>query len=538
MKKLILCLAVFCLSEGVSRGADAVDTAIVFQTEATAIAVPETQALSPAQEKKLFNDFLTAVYAQREGDPQALMYLEKALADDPGSKYLKRMLVLQALADNKVDVADQYADFIDQGENDAEDWSVYGAYQWKKGDVLQAQESYQKAMAFDPDDLQQAYPYLLLLAATDPARAIALLEDIAQRQPSVAGSAYAEAGNLLLRRRDLKSAFAYFEKALALDPEDINARLGKAEVYERSSQFFLMLHELEELEKMGFGNASTYSRMASVFVLGKDIEKAKQYFLKAKASQNDDIPSAYFLALLSEQEGNFESAVAYLKDAADFDQDPSKWLQVSFYQQKLNQFEPSAATLAQAHQKFPDNVEIAFFYGLALQQIKQYKKAAQVYKELTAARPEYTEAWLQYAYALESLKKYKEMEDAVRRILELKNDHAPALNLLAYSLAVRNVRLDEAQEYISRALAVSPQDLAFIDTQAWIYFQQGKSDQAAQLLGTIPGEVVDKNPEMAFHLGAVFAAQGQTQQALPYLEKARTEIPEADRLYRRLQKHR
>ena len=422
------------------------------------------QELTPSQEKQLLDYFLQAVYAGREGNSQATDYLEKALALAPDSKYLKKTLLLQTLAENKLELADKYADFTEMGENDAEDWSAYAAYLWKRGRLKEAAEAYQKAIALDPENFQPLYAYLTLLSVYSPDQAIRLLEDIAQQYPQLASAAYTEAGKLFLRWHEFSKALAYFDKSLQLDPEEINARLGKAEVYERNSQFFLMLHELEELEKLGFGNAYTYSRMASVFLLGKDTKKARQYFLKAKADQNEDVPAAYFLAVLAEQEGDFEAAIRYLRDAADFEKDASKWLQVSFYQQKLNQLAQSADTLEQAYQKFPDNVEIAFFYGLALEQIRDYKKAANVYSALVAAHPEYTRAWLQYAYTLESLKKYKKREEAIRQVLALEPANAAALNLWAYSLAQRGIRLEEAQEYIARALAVEPQDYAFQDT--------------------------------------------------------------------------
>ena len=488
------------------------------------------------QEAKLLKDFLQAIYAQREQDPKALEYLQKTLQNEPDSKYLKRIIVMQALAENNLEAAEPYADFATQGENDAEDWTTYGAYLWKKGRFEEAQEAYQKAIALDPEDMNQWYSYLMLLSATDLNKAVQTLEELAERYPSMKAAAYTEAGNLFLRRNRLQEAMTYFEKALQANPEEVGGRLGKADVYERSSQFFLMLHELEELENRGFGNTATYSRMASVYLLGKDFKKAEQYFLKAVALQPDDPPSCYFLALLSEQKGDFEKAASYLQQAGDYETNPAKWLQVSFYQQKLNQFEQSTATLAKAHEKFPDNVEITFFYGLALQQLDQPKKAAQIFKQLVEKRPEYTEAWLQYAYSLESLKKYQEMEHAIQQVLSLQANHAPALNLFAYSLAQRGIRLEEAQQYIARALAINPNDVAFIDTQAWIYFKQGNVEGALSLLRALPKEVVLNNPEIAYHLGAILAAQNKKEEALPYLEKAQDSLPEAKKLYRRLLK--
>ena len=115
-------------------------------------------ALSPAwalslndqskQEARLFNQFLKAVYAQRADDSSAFSELEKTLRLSPDSKYLKRMLVAQALADGEVEKAAPYVNFIEQGENDAEDWLVYGAYQLKKNNLPEAEKAYPEPWMF------------------------------------------------------------------------------------------------------------------------------------------------------------------------------------------------------------------------------------------------------------------------------------------------------------------------------------------------------------------------------------------------------
>ena len=294
-----------------------------------------------------------------------------------------------------------------------------------------------------------------------------------------------------------------------------------------------MLHELEELENLGYANAETYARMGSVFLLVKDIPKAEQYFLKTKEADTHNPSAAYFLALLAENRGNYAGAISYLKDSADYEKTASYQLQVSFYQQRLNQPQESIRTLSQAYKNFPDNVEIGFFYGLALNDADSYAKAAQVFKEVLKSRPQYHEARLHYAYALESLKKYKEMEKQLKQLLAEQPKNAAALNLYAYSLAQRGIRLNEAEEYIARALAIV-QDEAFIDTQAWIYFKQGKLDQALDLLRSIAPKTVEQNAEIAYHLGAVLAAKGETEKALPYLEKSRTQLKEAEKLYQQI----
>ena len=486
------------------------------------------------QEARVLNQFLQAVYAQRAGSSRAFEYLEKTLALQPDSKYLKRLLVTQALADDQLAKAGAYADFIEQGENSVEDWTVFAAYQWKKGDLDAASKAYEKALEIDPENVQVLYQYVLLLSVVDTEKAVAQLLALAQQYPALAPDIYTEVGTLYLRAKNLAQALVYYNKAVELDPSNPDARLGRGEVYEKSSQYFLMLHEFEELEKMGYANAGTLSRMASVFLMVKDFPKAEQYFLKAKADDKGDVPSAYFLALISEQKGDFARAIGYLKDSADYNRSASKWLQVSFYQQRLNQPEESLKTLEEAYKKFEGNVEIAYFYALALNERKSYKKAAKVLKKLLKSNPSYEQARLQYAFTLDSLKKYKEMDAQLERVLEQNPKNAPALNLYAYSLAERGIRLADAQEYAARALAISPEDNAFIDTQAWIYFKQGQLQKAADLLAVIPPETVAANLDIAYHWGAVLYGLGDWDGARKYLEMARQEIKEAEKLYKKL----
>ncbi len=486
------------------------------------------------QEAQLFNQYIAAVYAQRTADPKAFGLLEKALAQDPDSKYLKHQLVLTAIAQNQPELAKPYINFIEQGENTAEDWNTYASYLAMQADLEGAAQAYEKALALDPDNLQTLASYGLVLSVMDMNTAVEKLNKLAQSYPEIASDIYTQIGYLYWRNRQVQPALSYYEKGIKADSKNPNPRLGRANVYEKTSQYFLMLHELEELENLGYANAEMYARMGSVFLLVKDIPKAEQYFLKTKEADTHNPSAAYFLALLAENRGNYAGAISYLKDSADYEKTASYQLQVSFYQQRLNQPQESIRTLSQAYKNFPDNVEIGFFYGLALNDADSYAKAAQVFKEVLKSRPQYHEARLHYAYALESLKKYKEMEKQLKQLLAEQPKNAAALNLYAYSLAQRGIRLNEAEEYIARALAIV-QDEAFIDTQAWIYFKQGKLDQALDLLRSIAPKTVEQNAEIAYHLGAVLAAKGETEKALPYLEKSRTQLKEAEKLYQQIE---
>lgn len=472
------------------------------------------------QEADLFNTFLQAAYAQRTGAPARFSLLQKALAKSPDSSYLKQQLVAEAVAANTLSLADPYADFIESAGDDADAWSVYGAYQWLKDNVPEAVRAYEKALDLEPEDDHILFQYVTILAATDPQKAETQLKELARTRPAVSPEIYTEIGRMYLYHHKYPAALKALNQAISLNPSDTVPRVLRATVYEKTNQYFLMLHELEELEKRGYATAQMYAQMGSVYVLVKDFPRAEKYFLKAKELDNGNIAAGYFLSVLAEEQGDYPRVIGYLKDTSDYEDSPAKQIQVSYFQRKLNQNEESFKTISQAYKKFKDNDEVTYLYSVALYEHGQYRKSARVLLPLVEKLPDNQDVRLQYAYALEGQKKYKEMEKQIALILEQNPHNAPALNLQAYSWALRNTRLDEAAQYSARALALVPQDVSFIDTQAWIFYLQGKYEPALDLIQSIPHEVFEANPEMAYHAGMIYSANGQTDLAREYLQLA------------------
>src|ERR1039457_1974119 len=80
------------------------------------------------------------------------------------------------------------------------------------------------------------------------------------------------------------------------------------------------------------------------------------------------------------------------------------------------------------------------------------------------------------------MKKYEGAEAEFRKVLELDADNAGAMNYLGYMLADRAVRLDEACQLIKKALDLDPQNGAYLDSLGWVYYRQGKLNEAEGLL--------------------------------------------------------
>ena len=80
-------------------------------------------------------------------------------------------------------------------------------------------------------------------------------------------------------------------------------------------------------------------------------------------------------------------------------------------------------------------------------------------------------------------------------------------------LADRNVRLDEAEKMVSRAVELDPQNGAYLDSLGWVYYRQDKLVQAETYLRRAL-ERIGKDPTVHDHLGDVYFKEGKIREAI------------------------
>ena len=120
-----------------------------------------------------------------------------------------------------------------------------------------------------------------------------------------------------------------------------------------------------------------------------------------------------------------------------------------------------------------------------------------------------------------------------RRILVAEPDNVTALNALGYTLADRTTRFAEALELIDRARAAEPDNAAIIDSYGWVLYRLGRKDEA--LVELRRAFSMQKDPEIASHLGEVLWMLGQKDEARRYFDEAKKLDPENRSLRRALE---
>ncbi|GAB1408320.1 tetratricopeptide repeat protein [Thermomonas brevis] len=119
-----------------------------------------------------------------------------------------------------------------------------------------------------------------------------------------------------------------------------------------------------------------------------------------------------------------------------------------------------------------------------------------------------------------------------RRILVIAPDDVHTLNALGYTLADRTNRYREALELIDRARVAEPGNAAIIDSYGWVLFRLGKTRQALDHLRH--AYALQKDADIASHLGQVLWVLGQKDEARRYFDEARKLDPENRSLQRAL----
>lgn len=234
-----------------------------------------------------------------------------------------------------------------------------------------------------------------------------------------------------------------------------------------------------------------------------------QHGPRAQAAQ--ELSQAYLmLAQASEQLKDYRAALGWLDKAAEAQ--PGASASVLLRRASLLQRQGKLDEARALVQTLPEgNAEElrAKLMGEA-QLLRDAQRWQAAYDVLTAANarlPGDPDLLYEQALVAEKLRRFDEMERLLRSVIELKPDQQHAYNALGYSLADRGLRLTEARELVSKALALAPDDPFIADSMGWVEFRSGNRAAALKLLR----DAYERRPdvEIAAHLGEVLWVDGQ-----------------------------
>ena len=123
------------------------------------------------------------------------------------------------------------------------------------------------------------------------------------------------------------------------------------------------------------------------------------------------------------------------------------------------------------------------------------------------------------AVALERLGRFEDAEAVFLQLLEAEPNDPAVANYLGYLWADRNLRLDDALELINRAVAMDPENPAYLDSLGWVHFRLGNLEQAEFWLRRAIA-IEDGDGTILAHLGEVLIARGELDEGRRFLKVA------------------
>ncbi len=112
---------------------------------------------------------------------------------------------------------------------------------------------------------------------------------------------------------------------------------------------------------------------------------------------------------------------------------------------------------------------------------------------------------------LEHAGRVHESVEVLEKLLTQRPDDPILTNALGYTLADHNLELPRAEILIQRALAVSPDSPAILDSMGWVRYRQGDAKGAVPTLARAYS--IQHDSEIGAHWGEVLWASGARQEA-------------------------
>ena len=328
-------------------------------------------------------------------------------------------------------------------------------------------------------------------------------------------------------RQDMGQEKGTFDRvidALAADPGDTRLRLQYARLLTQSDmaeaqrQFQILLEAAPEDPDLLFSMALIQREL-------KDLESARENLERLLQLNARTDEAHYYLGKTAEEQGRIEDALVHymqVQPGRDFGAAAERLAQIMLGRGQTAEL---GAYFDHQRDQYPELAEQ--LYSLEAEKLMGSHHLPEASVLLDRSLDQYPDSIsLRYSRSIlsERLGNLPAAEVDLRYILEQDPDNATALNALGYMLANRTNRYEESLMLITRALELSPEEPAILDSMGWIKYRLGEYEVALDYLQRAYRAFPD--PEVAAHLGEVLWVMGRDSAAVAIWSRALGDSPD------------
>jgi len=311
----------------------------------------------------------------------------------------------------------------------------------------------------------------------------------------------------------------YLQSWLEANPDGQDVRLGYARLLVGEKRYDDARAQFRRLLSGNPDNADILYATGILSLQLNDTQEAEKHLKRfVEIGRGDLNPARFYLGQIADQAGRADEALRWYDQVESGEHAGPARVRGAQVLLRLNRLDEARARLAAARSDTPGDARLLVAEAQMLRDAGRHAEAYALLAEALKAQPDQPELLYETALAAEKLGYVDLLESHLRRLISLQPDSAQAYNALGYSLADRNLRLDEAAQLIDKALSLAPDDPFILDSKGWVLFRQGKPVAALDTLQKAYGKKPDA--EIAAHIGEVLWSLGRRDDALSVWREA------------------
>jgi len=300
--------------------------------------------------------------------------------------------------------------------------------------------------------------------------------------------AYIGLGEIYQYNKQLDSAIQVFKEGLEIDSSNIVLHRGLTGIYLELDSLYPAVYHARKLVELSPKDHFAIRRLGSIYYYLDSLQTADSIFTYLNNKGGQHPANYYYLGRIALRQDDYPRAVeeftqlTLLADTAY-----ESWLDLGFAHRRNGDPDKEIVTYQTGLNHMKDEagaIRLLFTLGATYEQNGRTEDAIATFEEIIAKDPNYD----------------------------------PALNYLGYMLTDQGNKLEYAKGLIEKAVEISPDNAAYLDSYGWVFYRLGQYDKA--LIHLKKAVSLDNDPVIFDHLGDAFKAKGDTDEARIWWQKA------------------
>jgi tetratricopeptide (TPR) repeat protein len=344
---------------------------------------------------------------------------------------------------------------------------------------------------------------------------------------------YGALARMLRERGDYEAEVAVYDEVILLHPHHHSTLVALGEAQLALEDIDGSIATFEAVEERYPDDLESAVRLGYLLFEANRFDEAEHRFERVLAANPEEYDVGFFLGVVRRRRGDGDGAItAFESIPVQHRYYPEARAQIASVLERRGEYELALAAIGRANAVRPSR-EFELYEATLRAKTGDLEGAVESVQSMLSEEPENDDLLFNLGVVYGEAQRTDEALDYMHQALEKNPDNASALNYIGYTWAEKGVNLDEAEEMISRAIELRPEDGYIVDSLGWVYYMRarplvdsGRSQEARPLIDRALSELerahelTGGDPVISEHLGDTYLLLDEKQRALEKFEEA------------------